>query len=313
MSIALLIRDWDTKWWQEAMGRLAPDRGFQTAPDIAAPEDVKYALCWKPHPGLLATLPNLEVVYSLGAGVDHIFVEPHLPDVPVVRIIDPDLAVRMSEYVVLHVLMHHRKQRAYDWFQREKKWIDLPQAVASEMRVGVMGLGILGQDAAEKLKMMGFQVNGWARSEKNIDGIRCFHGGAGLNPFLNETDILVCLLPHTPDTDRILNMAVFRELSHEGPLEKPVIINCGRGGLQNEADIIKALDDGVLGAATLDVFEVEPLPDSSPLWAHPGVTVTPHNSSASHPDTILRNVLEQIAKYESGEPLENVVDPKRGY
>ncbi len=312
-ALALLISDWDVAPWAHSLEQLAPDREIFAAPNIASPENITYALCWKPHSGMLATMPNLQVIFSLGAGVDHIYEDDALPDVPVVRIIDPDLSMRMNEYVVLHVLMHHRKQRTYDALQRKREWCELSQAPASAVRVGIMGLGVLGMDAAKKLRILGFQVNGWSRTAKNLDGINCFSGEAGLGDFLGQTDILVCLLPHTPATDGILNRALFEKLSHDGPLKKPVLINAGRGGLQREADILSSLDDGILGAATLDVFETEPLPAASPLWRHEGVTITPHNASASDPDTILQNVLKQIAVFEAGETMDNIVDPAQGY
>jgi glyoxylate/hydroxypyruvate reductase len=312
-ALALVIGDWDVEPWARSLMELAPDRQILTAPDIRKPEDVAYALCWKPRPGLLATMPNLQVIYSLGAGVDHIYEDNALPNVPVVRIIDPDLSMRMSEYVVLHVLMHHRKQRAYDDLQAKSDWREFSQAPASAVRVGIMGLGVLGMDAAQKLKILGFQINGWSRTAKNLDGVNCFSGEDGLDKFLRQTDILVCLLPHTPATDGILDRALFEKLSHDGPLGKPVLINAGRGGLQREVDIISALDDGTLGAATLDVFETEPLPAASPLWQHKGLTITPHNASASDPETILRNVLKQIAVFEAGETMDNIVDPAQGY
>ena len=312
-ALALVITDWEVGPWERSLKQLAPDRQILTAPDISKPEDVAYALCWKPGPGLLATMPNLQVIFSLGAGVDHIYEDPALPDAPIVRIIDPDLGIRMSEYVVLHVLMHHRKQRAYDALQGKNEWREISQAAATAMRVGILGLGVLGKDAAEKLKVLGFQVNGWSRTAKTILGVTCFSGEAGLEAFLQQTDILVCLLPHTPATDGILNMSLFEKLSHDGPLGKPVLINAGRGGLQREADIIDALDQGILGAATLDVFENEPLPASSPLWQHDSITITPHNASASDPETILRNVLKQIDVYEAGGTMDNIVDPAQGY
>lgn len=312
-SLALLITDWNVSPWEQSLMRLAPDRQILTAPVFATPEDIAYALCWKPQQGLLATMPNLQVIFSLGAGVDHIYEDRALPDVPIVRIIDPDLSMRMSEYVVLHVLMHHRKQRAYDSLQGKSAWREFSQAPASAVRVGIMGLGVLGRDAAEKLRTLGFQVNGWSRGAKNLTGITCFSGEAGLDDFLRQTDILICLLPHTPATDGILNTILFEKLSHDGPLGKPVLINAGRGGLQREEDIISALDQGVLGAVTLDVFETEPLPVSSPLWQHAGVTITPHNASASDPETILRNVLKQIEAHEAGKKMDNIVDPAQGY
>jgi glyoxylate/hydroxypyruvate reductase A len=211
--------------------------------------------------------------------------------------------------------MHHRQQRKLDRMQAEKDWHEIEQPAASEVRVGVMGLGVLGADAARALGTLGFQVLGWSRSAKNLDGVRCFAGYDQLPDFLGQTDILVCLLPHTSETTGILNTALFSQLAQDGALAGsfPVLINAGRGKLQVEADILDALNNGVLKGATLDVFETEPLPQTSALWAHPQVTVTPHSAADSEPEAIARMIGGQIASYERGEPLRNVVDPARGY
>jgi glyoxylate/hydroxypyruvate reductase len=176
-----------------------------------------------------------------------------------------------------------------------------------------MGFGVLGQDAARKLKMMGFDVAGWSRSPKTVDGFRVFAGEEGLESFLARTDILVSLLPLTADTRGILNRRLFGRLARDGRLGGPVLINAGRGGSQVEADIVACLDDGTLKAATLDVFETEPLPQDSPLWTHPRVTVTPHNSAVSDPEMTARYIADQIRRHEAGAPFENVVDRARGY
>ena len=163
------------------------------------------------------------------------------------------------------------------------------------------------------LRHLGFRVSGWSRSAKQIDGVECFHGGTQLDAFLRRTDILVCLLPLTPDTRHILNRGLFAKLNRNSPLGAPVLINAGRGGLQNEADILACLDDGTLGAASLDVFATEPLPADSPFWTHPKVVLTPHNAADTDPDEISKYVARQIERFEAGGALENVVDPARGY
>lgn len=314
MAIAFVMSSWRPPLWAAAMRRLAPERNVRVYPDeLGDRSQIHYALVWKPAAGVLATFPNLKVVFSLGAGVDHVFKDASLPDVPVVRVADPDLTMRMSEYVVEHVLIHHRQQRRLDRQQARAEWEPLVQWPASAVRVGVMGLGILGSDAAHKLKLLGFQVAGWSRSRKSLAGIDCFAGQAELGPFLARTDVLVCLLPLTPETRGIIDRKLIRGLAKDGPLGGPVIINAGRGEQQVERDILAALDAGELVAATLDVFETEPLPVDSPLWRHPRVTVTPHMAADSDPETICRNILGQIARYERGEALDNVVDRRRGY
>jgi glyoxylate/hydroxypyruvate reductase A len=277
-------------------------------------ETVAYAACWKAEPGLLATLPNLRVIFSLGAGVDALLSDPTLPKAPpIVRVVDPDLTRRMTEYVVWQVLDHHRKGRLLRTAQARREWIGPDQHAAKSLRVGVMGLGEIARDAIEVLQRLGFPVVGWSRSARTIAGLETFAGEAGLAPFLARTDVLVCLLPLTPETRGVLDRRLFTGLARDGVLGQPVLINAGRGGLQVEADILSALDDGTLGAATLDVFETEPLPTASPLWTHPRVTITPHNAADSDPDEISRNVAAQIAAFERGTPLRNVVDRVRGY
>ena len=290
------------------------DRGVFLLPDAALdPADVHYAAVWKPAPGELAAFPNLRVIFNLGAGVDALIADSSLPKVPLVRVAVADLTDRMAEYVVLHVLMHHRQEPYLRACQREKRWQPKFQWPASAISVGIMGLGTLGANAAEVLARIGFRVAGWSRNRKRIDGIECFHGQEQLDAFLERTDILVCLLPLTPDTRHILDRGLFAKLNRNSPLGAPVLINAGRGGLQNEADILACLDDGTLGAASLDVFADEPLPANSPFWTHPKVILTPHNAADTDADEISKYVARQIERLETGSALENVVDPARGY
>ncbi|MEM7635628.1 MAG: glyoxylate/hydroxypyruvate reductase A [Pseudomonadota bacterium] len=313
-KLALVISRWDPQPWIDRFANLAPELDVCKWPDDnTSPEDIDYALAWLPPEGVVAGFANLKAIFSLGAGVDHILRDPELPDVPLVRVVDPDLTMRMSEYVCLHVLMHHRQQRLLDSDQAKTDWTERPQWSASAMRVGVMGLGELGRDAAEKLVHLGFQVNGWSNSAKQIEGVTSYAGKDELDAFLNVSDILVCLLPHTPDTHGILNRDLFGKLPSDGPLGAPVLINAGRGKLQVEADILASLDAGELGAATLDVFETEPLPEDSPLWRHPAVTLTPHNAADSDPEALCKYILGQIARHEAGEDLQNTVDRRAGY
>ena len=317
-ALALLIHggteNWSPERWKHRFGDVCRDRRVWLLPDTALdPADVHYAAVWKPAPGELGGFPNLRVIFNLGAGVDALMADSSLPKVPVVRVAVGDLTSRMTEYVVLHVLMHHRQELYLRASQREKRWQPRFQWPASAISVGIMGLGTLGSDAADALGRLGFRVSGWSKSRKAIGGTMCFHGQAQLDAFLQRTDILVCLLPLTPDTRHILNRGLFARLSRNSPMGAPVLINAGRGGLQNEADILQCLDDGTLGAASLDVFAREPLPADSPFWTHPNVVLTPHNAADTDPDEISKYVARQIERFEGGEPLENVVDPARGY
>jgi glyoxylate/hydroxypyruvate reductase len=317
-ALALLIHggteNWSAERWKRRFDEVLSDRPVVPLPGAAFdPANIHYAAVWKPAPGELAAFPNLRVIFNLGAGVDALMADSGLPDVPLVRVAVGDLTARMTEYVVLHVLMHHRQEPYLRASQREKRWQPKFQWPAGAISVGIMGLGTLGANAAGALRHLGFQVAGWSRSAKQVDDVACFHGEGQLDAFLRRTDILVCLLPLTPETRHILNRGLFAKLNRDSPLGAPVLINAGRGGLQNEADILSCLDDGTLGAASLDVFANEPLPADSPFWTHPKMVLTPHNAADTDPDEISKYVARQIERFEAGGALDNVVDRKRGY
>jgi glyoxylate/hydroxypyruvate reductase A len=317
-TLALLIHggteNWSPERWKRRFEDVCADRPVALLPNAALdPAEVHYAAVWKPVPGELAGFPNLRVIFNLGAGVDALMADTSLPGVPLVRVAVADLTARMTEYVVLHVLMHHRQELYLRASQREKRWEPKSQWPAGAISVGIMGLGTLGAHAAQALAHLGFRVAGWSRSERRIDGVDCFHGEAGLDAFLRRSNILVCLLPLTPGTRHILNRDLFAKLDRTSPMGAPVLINAGRGGLQNEADILQCLDDGTLGAASLDVYATEPLPADSRFWTHPKVVLTPHNAADTDPDEISKYVARQIERFEAGGALENMVDRGRGY
>jgi glyoxylate/hydroxypyruvate reductase A len=313
-AILLAITGWDIAPWVSRFRAMAPNREIRLWSDNAGnPADITYACAWRPPAGTLAKYPNLRAIFSLGAGVDHLLADPKLPDVPLARAVDQDLTQQMTEYVVLHTLMFHRRQRLYDAQQRQRLWKEHIHPAAGQVAVGIMGLGELGRDAAEVLRRIGFQVAGWSRTPKNVAGIEVFHGSEGLDRFLARTEILVVLLPHTAATEGILNRELFRKLKRDGALGGAYLINAGRGQLQIEADILSALDDGILAGATLDVFSTEPLAQDHPLWADSKVTITPHNAAVSDPDALVKNVLRQIERFEAGHTLEHLVDRTAGY
>lgn len=315
MAFLFILPTWPVEVWTAAMKKVAPDLDVRVWPDqMGNVDDIEYCAAWLPPAGVVKSLPNLKVIMSLGAGVDAILKDPTLPDnVPIVRVNDPDLTGRMTEYIVLHVLMHHRQQRRIDENQRNKVWDSFPTHAARELSVGIMGLGVMGVDAAIRLRDIGFRVAGWSRGRKHIPGVESFAGAQEFDAFLARTDVLVSLLPATADTDGIINRATIRKLSRKGPFGAPIIINAGRGRQQAADDILAALDAGELHAATLDVFVPEPLPPDSPLWTHPRVTVTPHCAADSDPETICAYVAANIARHQRGEKLENLVDRSRGY
>lgn len=274
--------------------------------------DIDYAVVWKSAPDLFSRAPDLKVVFSGGAGVDHVLTLPGLPDVPLVRFVDRSLTTRMSEWVVMQCLLHLRQHRAYEARAKKHVWEDLIQPEAADVTIGVMGLGVLGQEAIRKLSVMGFKTVGWSRSKKHINGTETFDGDQ-LDAFLAKTDFLVGLLPLTDETRGIFNADLFAKLSRKGPFGAPVFINGGRGGSQVEADILAALKSGVLGAASLDVFEQEPLSEESPFWEMENVYVTPHVAASSDVKALFAHVQQQIERVESGQPLQHLVDRKAGY
>lgn len=301
--------------WVEAFRRRLPDLAVAALGDAVDPAAVRYVAAWKHPHGALAALPALEAVFSLGAGVDHLLADATLPaGVPVARVVDPDLTGRMSEWVLLQVLAHHRQAGRYARQQAEARWADDGrQPAARAVRVGVMGLGVLGIDAATKLALVGFDVAGWSRSPRAVPGLHCYAGAAALAAFLARTDVLVVLLPLTPETEGLLDARLFAGLARDGRLGGPILINAGRGGLQREGDILACLDDGTLKAATLDVFAREPLDRASALWRHPGVTVTPHNAALSDPEAVADLIAGQILAHRGGGALRHVVERDRAY
>jgi glyoxylate/hydroxypyruvate reductase A len=226
--------------------------------------------------------------------------------------VDRSLTTRMSEWVVMQCLMHLRQHRAYEARAKAHVWEDLSQPEAADVTVGVMGLGILGQDAIRKLGIMGFKTIGWSRSKRTIDGVETFAGDE-LDAFLAKTDFLVSLLPLTAETKGILNASLMSKLSRKGPFGAPVLINGGRGGSQVSTDIIAALQSGVLGGASLDVFEQEPLDSDSPFWDLDNVYVTPHVAASSDVKALFVHAEQQMDRFESGLPLEHLVDRTAGY
>ncbi len=317
MSNATIVVDinWDIDAKIAALRSHCPDHHIVSADALTDGdrETARYAVVWSPRPGLLASLPNLEAIFSLGAGVDHVVNQPDLPDVPLVRFVDPDLTGRMTEWVVLQCLMHLRGQRLYDAQQRARLWREVDRPVASSVTVGILGFGELGQASAKALLALGFNVRAWSRTPKVAEKIDTFSGESQFNAFLSGTDILISLLPHTGETESLIGAGVFEKLRRDGPFGKPVFINGGRGKVHVEADIIEALESGMLGGVSLDVFEREPLAENSPLWGLDNAILTPHMAAVSDSNALATYIANQIARHEAGQELQNVVDRDRGY
>lgn len=295
--------------WRRVLLELEPGLDLREWPEIGDPNDIEYALVWKPPKGELKTYPNLKAIFSLGAGIDHLASDPELPKgVPVVRMVEPGLTAGMTEFVLMSVIYHHRFMLDYAAQAREHVWREIDQVPAWERRVGIMGLGVLGGDAAEKLVGLRFDVAGWSGSPKDLPGVTSFHGADGFLPFLNRSDILVCLLPLTPETTDILDARAFAALPKGAAL-----ISVGRGPQVVEDDLLAALATGHLDGATLDVFRDEPLPADSPFWDHPRVVVVPHVASMTIARGACEFVIDNIRRFEAGQPLRHVVDLDKGY
>ena len=299
----------DAAPWLSAFRTAWPGIDIRGWPQVGERAEIDYAFAWKQPQGVLSDLPNLKVIFSLGAGVEHVLRDATLPaHVPLVRMVDPTLVTGMVEFVLMRVLHYHRSMPAYEAQQRAGVWQPLPQLLPSQRRVGILGLGVLGQAAARALVGLGFDVAGWSRTAKQVPGVESFAGDGALATFLERCDILVCLLPLTDATQGILNH------QHLSLLPRGAfLINAARGGHLVETDLIPLLDAGHLAGATLDVFTVEPLPAGHPFWMHPQITLLPHAAALTHPATAARIVAANIERHRRGEPLLNVVDRARGY
>lgn len=277
--------------------------------DRYLPGDVDAGLVYRPPRGVLAGCPNLRLIFSLGAGVDHLSSDPELPEVPIVKLMTPAKQALMNEWILYAVLRFHRGFDRFERLQRERRWEHQgPGPLAEERRVTVLGLGDLGAAAAAMLRDHGFRVAGWSRTPKTIEGVRCESGMAGLHALLPETDILVCLLALTPETAGLLDASLFARLP-----KGAAVVNAGRGQQLVAADLVAALDGGQLRGAMLDVADPEPLPPDDPLWTHPKVAITPHMSAYMPHHKALASLLENWRRLQAGEPLLHRVDRARGY
>lgn len=309
MSIAFVASSEIAHEWVPLMKAAFPGDKIVAWPNIEDPSEVEIAFVARPPAGALATLPNLKLVVSMWVGVDTMIADPTQPrHVPLTAMVDPGMTQLMTESVLLHVLSLHRQLPAYREQQSRREWKVLKQPLAPQRKVGILGLGSLGADAGLKLASLGFDVAGWSRSPKNLPGIQSFAGEAALTPFLARTEILVSLLPLTPDTFEIINAAFLARLPKGAGF-----INVARGAQVKDDDLLAALDIGHIGHAILDVFHVEPLPTEHRYWTHPRVTVMPHIAAHSPPESCVNSAKETVRLFRAGLPLPNQVDFEAGY
>ncbi len=275
--------------------------------DLKDPSVVEMAVVWKHRKDLFNHLPNLKLVASLGAGVDHIVSDPLLPDqVQVSKVVSDHLSGPMSNFCIGAVMYFHRQFDKYLDDKRKKIW-DQQFDPEVPVRIGILGLGTLGTDLAKKLQYLGFEVYGLSRSKRDLEGIKTYTNDE-MDTFLGNINMLICMLPATPDTKEILSKSLFDKMP-----DGSYLINVGRGHQQNDRDILDALDSGKLVGAFLDVFPVEPPPGDSPMWDHPSVFITPHIAVVTKLEAAVPQIVENFKRLKKSQPLLNLIDRGRGY
>lgn len=309
MALVICRQDTKIQQWKKALKTAAPDIEVYSCLEDHPKEKVKMALVWKHPPGSLKEYPNLECIASSGAGVDFIFADKEAPkNIPITRVVDPMLASDMSEHVTALIFVYLKNLNQYKLDQTQQVWNPLPYARIKDFTIGILGLGALGALLATNLVHIGFQVQGWSQSKKVLPSVTAYTGKTGLPGFLSSTDILVCLLPLTPDTVGILNNELFAQLP-----KGAYVINVARGGHLVDEDLLKALKANHLSGAALDVFHEEPLDREHPFWSHSKVHISPHCASVSDTKSVVPQIIENYRNLYSGKSLKNIVSMDRGY
>lgn len=306
MSIAIISPGRDVSFWIKTFNEADPDIDIQVFPDIRDKDSVELVILWQHPKGILKEFPNLKLICSMGAGVDHILSDPEIPrSLPITRIVDPGLTIPMTNYVVMAVLNFHRQLYRYQSNQRKKIWdMSNPEL---KVNVGVMGVGALGSDVIEKLKILGFSVFGFGNSPKSNIDYPYFYGDE-LTQFLSKVNLIICMLPLTPKTENILNLDFFRKCN-----KGTYIINVARGNHLVEEDLLTAIDEGHVSGAFLDVYRKEPLPVDHPFWNVEEITLTPHIASVTNPGSAIPQIIENYKRLKSNTPLMNQINPILGY
>jgi glyoxylate/hydroxypyruvate reductase A len=294
--------------WQRLFAAKAPDIPFHIWPDSGDAEHVRYLAAWQPPADIERQFPKLEVLFSTGAGVDQIDLAALPPGLPVVRLAEPGVVAGMVEYVTMAVLALHRQLPTYIRQQRDASWAAHSVQPAAKRRVTVLGMGVLGCAVLQQLRAFGFQLAGWSRTRRQLEGVTCHAGAEELPAMLAGTDILVCLLPLTQETRGILDAKLFQHLPRGASL-----VHVGRGAHLDHQALLDALESGGLSSAVVDVTDSEPLPAGHPFWAHPKILLTPHIASMTQPETAVEQVLDNIRCHQAGAPLMGLVDRSRGY
>lgn len=309
MPITLVSKGRLSSRWKTALNELAPDLEIRLFQEDRNKEEVEFVISWNHEIGSFDLYPNLKVICSMGAGVDHLFRDKNLPaDVAIVRIVDQELSNDMNEFVLSLIMSHLRGLNNYRNNESIHYWKPRRYKTIKDVRLGIMGFGTLGQSLAKYLLKLDFRISGWSNSPKTMEQVATFYGQEQLAPFLSQTDILICLLPLTETTRGILNKQVFDQLP-----KGAFLINVGRGGHLNEADLVDAIEREQLSGASLDVFEPEPMPEDHAFWDHPKIHITPHVASLTIPKSVAPQILENYRRMQEGLPLLNEVSREKGY
>lgn len=303
MAILLNNGGFENQPWVDVWKKLLPDMPVYIYPDIPNPSAIKYAAVWNHPKGDLQNYPNLKAILVLGAGMEAIDADPCLPDVPIVRLVDPAVGDDMAQYVLYWVMHFQRGYERYRSQNLNKQWQRQPRILPADFKVSVLGLGLIGEKIATEVSKLGFAAQAWSRSEKNVEGVQCYSGEQGLDEILSNTNVLVNCLPLKPNTEELINKLLLDKLPKES-----YFINVSRGKVVNENDLLGALNSKQLAAAALDCFVEEPLPESSLFWQQPNVHITPHMSGATYAESAAKVVAENILRLERGKqafPLYN--------
>lgn len=309
MPLSLICPTKDPAPWVTAIKAIAPDIDLRVWPNDGNKADITFTLVWAQPQGIFSQYPNLQVISSMGAGVDNLLQDVSIPtQATVVRMVDPRLVSQMGDYVLAAVFNHVRQFLNYGQYQQRQQWQPLQPRNIDEVTVGVMGVGQIGSAVAIRLRQAGFQVLGWSRRAKSIANVRVFAGKQQLPDFLAASKILVCLLPLTPETENMLNQATLSQLP-----QGAYVVNVARGNHLVEEDLLSLLNNNHLAGACLDVFREEPLPQTHPFWNHSKITITPHIASLTDPASVAPQIVDNYRRMQINKPLLNQINIQQGY
>lgn len=309
MSIAICFNNKDPKPWAKALQEKLKNVEVEIYPNIKDYNKITFALCWKADEDLLKKFPNLKVIQSVGASVDHVLNHQTLSkDVIISRIVDDKLSSDMFEYILAGIMSHLKTFDKYDQYTKDQNWQPIPYKSIQDVTIGILGIGQIGSYGATRLVSLGFKVKGWSRSAKEIKDVFCHHDEKGLLNVLQSTDILINILPFTEQTKDILNVDNLKQLN-----QNAYLINVGRGEHLVENDLLTLLENNHLSGALLDVFRTEPLPKSHAFWKHEKIKITPHIAAITNIASASEVVVANYLNLQKGKELLNVVSVKKGY